>query len=143
MAMKKILIPVDGSAPAEHAFAYAVDLAKHTGAELLVTYVIDSGDTLYPRLQLAMMGEVIQAAQESAKEILEKLIASVHDENLTIQTKTEIGVPGPTLVDLIEKEKVDAVVMGNSGKGAISTFVMGSVSQYVIHRVTCPVTLVK
>ena len=35
------------------------------------------------------------------------------------------------------------VVMGNSGKGAFSSFVTGSVSQYVIHHVKCPVLIVK
>ena len=33
--------------------------------------------------------------------------------------------------------------MGNSGKGAFNAFVTGSVSQYVIHHVECPVLIVK
>ena len=37
----------------------------------------------------------------------------------------------------------DLIIMGNSGKGAFNAFVTGSVSQYVIHHVECPVLIVK
>ncbi|RGW38932.1 universal stress protein, partial [Megamonas funiformis] len=49
----------------------------------------------------------------------------------------------PTIVRAVKELEADIVVMGNSGKGALSSFVTGSVSQYVMHHVECPVTIVK
>lgn len=54
-----------------------------------------------------------------------------------------IGIPGETASDIAKSEEVDLIVMGNSGKGAFNAFVTGSVSQYVIHHVECPVLIVK
>ncbi len=39
--MKNILVPCDFSKPAEDAFRFAIDIAKRSGGEVHVLYVID------------------------------------------------------------------------------------------------------
>lgn len=54
-----------------------------------------------------------------------------------------IGVPGSSIIRTAEAEGADLIVMGNSGKGSVSSFVMGSVSHYTVHHAECPVLIVK
>ena len=49
------------------------------------------------------------------------------------------GKPGPGIVKLAEKHKVDLVVMGTRGLGLVKRTVLGSVSTYVVHHVKIPI----
>ena len=58
---------------------------------------------------------------------------------------TEIGVgdPANTLVDIVESTGCDMIVIGARGQGAISSALLGSVSQALVHASPVPVTIVK
>ena len=45
MEIKTILIPVDGSEPAENAFRYGVGLAEENGATIVLLHVLDANET--------------------------------------------------------------------------------------------------
>ena len=47
------------------------------------------------------------------------------------------------MVLVVEEFKPEFLVMGARGMGEIKRFFIGSVSDYAIHHVTCPVMIVK
>ena len=129
MEIKKILVPVDGSDASKRAFKMAVDVAKVHGAELIVTCIADVSEAAYP-----IMGVTLDKnGFINIKAKAERLLAALKEE-IPIELDYE---------EIVEQQGIDMVVIGNSGKGAVSSFVMGSVSQYVIHHVKCPVLVVK
>jgi len=54
-----------------------------------------------------------------------------------------VGDPAHTLVDIVESTGCDLVVIGARGQGAISSALLGSVSQELVHASPVPVTIVK
>ena len=142
MEIKKILVPVDGSDASKRAFKMAVDVAEVHGAELVVTCIADVSEAAYP-----IMGVTLDKnGFINIKTKAEKLLAALKEEipiELDYEEIIETGVPGAGIAEIVEQQGIDMVVIGNSGKGAVSSFVMGSVSQYVIHHVKCPVLVVK
>ena len=129
MEIKKILVPVDGSDASKRAFKMAIDVAKVHGAELVVTCIADVSEAAYP-----IMGVTLDKnGFINIKAKAERLLAALKEE-IPIELDYE---------EIVEQQGIDMVVIGNSGKGAVSSFVMGSVSQYVIHHVKCPVLVVK
>ena len=62
-----------------------------------------------------------------------------------VACETDIGVGdvAHTLVDMAEQNGVDMVVIGAKGHGALSSALLGSVSQEVAHASPVPVTIVK
>jgi nucleotide-binding universal stress UspA family protein len=54
-----------------------------------------------------------------------------------------VGDPAHVLVDIIESSGCDMVVIGARGQGAISSALLGSVSQELAHASPVPVTIVK
>ena len=48
-----------------------------------------------------------------------------------------------TLVDIVESTGCDMIVIGARGQGAISSALLGSVSQALVHASPVPVTIVK
>ena len=129
MEIKKILVPVDGSDASKRALKMAIDVAKVYGAKLVVTCIADVSEAAYP-----IMGVTLDKnGFINIKAKAEKLLAALKEE-IPIELDYE---------EIVEQQGIDMVVIGNSGKGAVSSFVMGSVSQYVIHHVKCPVLVVK
>jgi len=55
----------------------------------------------------------------------------------------EFGAPGPMIIRFIKNNKIDLVVMGSRGGGAIKEIFLGSVSNLVLHKSLVPVMIVK
>lgn len=60
----------------------------------------------------------------------------------TIHELVETGEPGDLLCRLASDLKVDVVVVGSRGRGAVKRALLGSVSTYVMHHAACPVLVV-
>lgn len=59
-----------------------------------------------------------------------------------VKLRIELGLkPGPTIVDIASKVKASLIVMGTRGLGTVRRTIMGSVSDYVLHHVHCPVAV--
>ena len=142
MEIKKILVPIDGSDASKNAVAYGAESAKAHGAELILVCIADVNSAAYPIMGVTLDKFGFSNIKKKAESMMEAAKAEV-PEGVTCSTRVETGIPGSAIASIVEEEKIDMVVMGNSGKGAVSSFVMGSVSQYVIHHVKCPVLVVK
>jgi nucleotide-binding universal stress UspA family protein len=46
-------------------------------------------------------------------------------------------------VEFCEEEKFDLIIIGSRGYSRLKQMILGSVSQYVILRCTCPVMIVR
>lgn len=142
MEIKKILVPVDGSEASRNALDYGVEMAKAHKAELLLVSVADVTEAAYPIMGVTLDREGFYNVKKKAESMVEELKKTIPSD-VQVVTEVENGIPGNVISSIVEAEKVNLVVMGNSGKGAVSSFIMGSVSQYVIHHVKCPVLVVK
>lgn len=137
MEIKKILVPVDGSKPSARAFDCACAMARGMGAKLVLLNVV-----IIPGFRVEVKPEDIEYVTKKGRAVVDDF-AEKAPEGLEIEKKVEIGLPTTDLVRIADEEKVDLIVMGNSGKGAISSFVIGSVSHYALQHVNCPVVIVK
>lgn len=58
------------------------------------------------------------------------------------KTKSDVGSnAGQHLCQMAKKEKADMIVMGTRGLGTVRRTVLGSVSDYVLHHSTVPVSI--
>ena len=142
MEIKKILVPIDGSDASERAFSQACMLAEKSGAKVTMIYVVDADVLMFPVYKVNLAATDTGSIKAKGREVLD-LYAHDGPENLEIGKIVEIGVPGSCIIRVAEEEKADLIVMGNSGKGSVSSFVMGSVSHYVVRHSSCPVLIVK
>lgn len=142
MDIKKILVPVDGSEASKHALAYGVELAKAHQASLILLAVADVTEAAYPIMGVTIDRDGFYNVKKKTEHMLEEIKKTI-PADVELHAEVENGVPGNVISSMVESNQVDMVIMGNSGKGAVSSFIMGSVSQYVIHHVTCPVLVVK
>lgn len=141
LTLKKILVPVDGSKSSEKAYRYGLKLAAPFEAEIILLYVVDVNESIYPIFRVGIDQAQFANVKQEGEALVKRLAGEA--ENTPVKTMVEIGLPGSAICQYAKDLEADMIVMGNSGKGAVSSFVMGSVSQYVIHHTKSPVLIVK
>jgi nucleotide-binding universal stress UspA family protein len=142
MTIRSILCPVDFSATSEEALRYAVSLATRLGTnEVHVLHVHQPPIAVGPEggPPPAAWGE----ARRQAAHELEDLTKRYSAHGVVVTPHLEDGVPYQTIVDRAEKLGVDLVVMGTHGRGALMTFLLGSVAERVVRLSRAPVCTVR
>jgi nucleotide-binding universal stress UspA family protein len=140
---KKILLPTDGSEFAEKAEKHALFLAEASGAEIIALSVVEtsfsiglpSDDTIFH------INQLLKKETEKNLEKVEKLKEDAHSD-VKITLEVAEGSPAEVILETIEKENIDLVVMGSSGKSGFDRFIMGSVAEKVVKAAECSVLVV-
>jgi nucleotide-binding universal stress UspA family protein len=129
--LAKLLVPVDGSKSSQRALACAVSLAKKVGATVTLLHVQESRlFSSHPELTETIGNSILSEAAEKLK-------------GVGFDQKLESGDPARKILDVAEKGDFDLIVMGSSGHNAIARFLLGSVSNHVLHYTKNPVLVVK
>jgi len=139
--IKKVLIPVDGSESSKKALEYGVVLAETAGATVTVLEVIEEFGPLPGYYEAAPMG------QDRVKWVSEQRFEKVH----TILEKAKVkwdrkvveGYAAEQICDVASEGKYDLIVIGSRGMSGLGRFLIGSVSDRVVHHAPCSVTVVR
>ena len=138
IALKNILFATDFSPAAEMALPYAIGLAKQYGAKVHGLHV--RFPATYPIVGPEAMPQVIEAAEEQAKfeaKQLHEMLETVPHE----VTVTE-GDLWPSLSEIVNKQNTDLIVMGTHGRKGVSRALLGSATEEVFRKASCPVLTV-
>jgi nucleotide-binding universal stress UspA family protein len=140
--LKHILVPLDGSALAEKALDYAVQIIapKRRITLLCVIEVPDIANTIYDMPSNLMMVEENLAA---ARDYLERVANELRkDHQLRVNMEIKVGKPADLITEIAQSEFVDAIVLSTHGRRGIEKFIFGSVTQKVLNAMPCPVFVV-
>lgn len=145
--MKKILFPTDFSDTTNNAFLYTLHLAKLYNAEVFVTHIYDKKviSTLYggqPELVAMIYVDVELDEFEYFKEESKKLRMIAEENNLSDVKLNFIFKSGSlvsTLGEIIEKEKINLVVMGTSGATNFEKKLWGSNTMNALRSLDIPI----
>lgn len=138
----KILAAIDQSEYATLVLAKAMKLAAQEGAELTALTISNAPFTnLY-------LGEISGEFLDRMREGVQKTVSRAREEARTAGAKVDVVVEeSPSAADAIvkyaEKNKIDLIVIGNKGAGAVERFLIGSVSSQVVTHAPCSVLVVK
>ncbi len=141
--LRSILVPVDGSAYADQALTWAIDLATTYAARLTVLSVV-------PLLAPAYGGiaYVPQAAVDSQSkyfhEVAERAAARARAAGIgSVTAEVREGSVAGAILGYLDDHPADLVVVGSRGLGVGGRVLLGSVSDALVHHATCPVLVVR
>lgn len=142
--MKTILVPTDLSKYAKNALRVAAHLATKTNGEILLMNVNEQAVYANPLGEYytydpAMEEEYLKAANDAMQQTIEELKANGSLTGVPIRTSIQSGSMISVIEATIKDENIDLVVMGTHGASGMEEFVVGSNTQKVIRRATCPV----
>jgi nucleotide-binding universal stress UspA family protein len=134
----RVLVGVDGSAPARAALELAVGEARLRDAVLEAVMAVQLPDYAWIDPYGVRVPE--EDALKRAREKLDRMLASVDTEGLELDpVVTAVSAP-QALVD--RSADCDLLVVGSRGHGGLRGLVLGSVSMQCVLHAHCPVTVV-
>lgn len=144
--INKILVAVDGSEPSLNALDYAAEFAASEDAELTILSVVPN---LPPMAVEGFTPEYIPRYQEELEQSYIEMLNEHEDRlkeehpDLEIVPIVRMGSPGKIIVESARAREVDLIIVGNRGQSGIITWMLGSVSRFVVESCTVPVLVVK
>jgi len=143
MKIEKILWPTDFSSIAEKALPHVQLLARQSGAEIHVLYVIEDiahHEPWYGDFEKRRVEELMARAQKSAQKRLEQICEKYLAGCPLYIKHLAVGDPAREILKLIDLEKVDLVIMASHGQKG--NFRFGSVAEKVLKNASVPVTII-
>ena len=139
MKMKRILYPVELSTPVHHGLPAAAELARRSGAELLLANAIDFP---YPYMsQVSVSFDIERYYGEMEEAVERRLREAAEQTGEDVSTRTIIlrGNPARRIVELADDEPVDLIVMPTHARKGFERLLVGSVTEKVSRLSKVPV----
>lgn len=144
MSLRRITVAIDGSPTSASALDYAVDLARHYGASLVIVAIapltpvyMTAGEpyvpAAVPESELARYREIVESAIKSAESAGVANVTGVCDE----------GVVVDEILAHLDEHPTDLLVVGSRGLSTARRILLGSVSTAVVNHAPCPVLVVR
>lgn len=140
---KKILVPIDGSDSCTNILDYIKSFGEAYGAKVILLNVYGlpmlTEYNNYPAYPL----ESAYSVERQSEEILKRSKEALGDVPFEILTISEAGNPAATILDVAEKNECDLILMCTHGMGAMKRFLLGSVTNKVVHHAHIPVLIIR
>jgi nucleotide-binding universal stress UspA family protein len=137
---RKILLAVDGSPNSDLAVDYAAKLAAAFDATLLIVHAYAQTSDL---LGYDDIEKRVAARKTTGQGVIDRARQRLAGSSATITEDLLEGPEAEAILAAADAQKVDLVVMGTRGLGAIKGMLFGSVSHKVAQHVHCPVMLIR
>jgi nucleotide-binding universal stress UspA family protein len=136
---KRILVAVENSKSDRTILEHVGELAKLTGAELLLVHVADGWAARnFDQLKLRESEEI-----KADRAYLESLHDQLTAQGFTVQTALAMGDPATELVKTAETQNVDLIAMSTHGHRFLNDLIRGATADKVRHLVKVPVLLLR
>jgi len=140
---KRILVPTDASEYSRRALKTALELARAVKAEVVLLHVSYTPQAYWGYTISYGITVTQEQLDQNGELALDATLTGIDTEQVVITKRVESGHPVTIILEQVKKENIDLVIMGSHGYGAIAGSVLGSVSQRVLQRVSCPVLIIK
>ena len=139
-----ILFANDFSENSEHAFDYALTLAKQFNSRLIIIHVINEPVDLrgfyVPHISFEKLEKEIE---EGAEKMMQKFCRTKAKDFTNYETLIVAGIPYEEILKKADEEKVSLIVLGTQGRKGIDHFLFGSTAERVVRNANSPVMTVR
>jgi nucleotide-binding universal stress UspA family protein len=136
-----VLVPYDGSEPAQRAVEHAV--REMSDEPIVLLRVIEAADgSLEAGLDL-IKEAIKERRKEGAAALSEELSELIEEADVEFEIETAVGKPAREIVAFAEANDISHVVIGSHGRKGATRVLLGSVAQTVVRRAPMTVTVVR
>ncbi|WP_162858719.1 universal stress protein [Candidatus Nitrosotenuis aquarius] len=136
---ENLLVPVDGSIASLKALNSAIEISQMSGAQITILHVIPAVEES-PKSRMTAFEKQLE---KQGQDILDDAASIAKKQKVKFKTSLLKDSPGHAIVRLAKKGKFDHVIMSTTGTGSAQDDMLGSVSNYVVHKSEIPVYLIR
>jgi universal stress protein A len=136
---KRILVAIENSEADRTILSHVTQLARLTGAELLLVHVADGWVARhFDDLKLRESEEM-----KADRAYLDRLREELVGQGFTVETELALGDPSSELIRAVGERGVDLIAMSTHGHRFLADLIHGTTVDRVRHLVKVPVLLLR
>jgi nucleotide-binding universal stress UspA family protein len=149
VVVRRIILPLDGSALATQALPVAANLARWLSAPVHVVRAIDPASTIpvspgaigpTPLITAEVSNRIWEEIEGEARKTVADAIDTLQADGVEADGATLAGSPFFAISDITEPD--DLLVLTSHGRGGVGRWLLGSVAEKLIREAPAPVLLV-
>lgn len=150
--MKNILIALDYGPTAQKVAELGFSLAGNKNAAITLLHVIADPSYYASTVYDPIMGfggymnmdllrpDIMDELKKTSLDFLEKSKHHLNDD--AIKTMVREGSIGASILEVAKEINADSIVMGSHSRRWLENIVMGSITEYVLHRTAIPLFII-
>jgi nucleotide-binding universal stress UspA family protein len=145
ISIARILCPVDFSPFSRHALEHASAIAKWYNSQITVLHVGPTPAQMSPPPVCGISAPLPVDIGEEEQRLLRELDAFVQPCAMTVRAlsrRVEIGGPVWQILECAKALSADLIVMGTHGHSGFERLMLGSTTERVLRKASCPVLTV-
>ncbi len=140
---KVILCPTDFSQPAILALRYASHLADCFSARLIVLHAdVFEAPIYFTESNMDQIAKVLEQSKGAAHSYLVAHVKGQIGQSSEFEPLVVEGDAVSTILETSEEKKTDLTVMGSHGRSGFNQFMLGSITEKVLHETDRPLLMV-
>lgn len=143
---ERILVPIDGSATANHGLDEAIRLAKLCNARIGLLHVLDELVLMTGFETTGSIEELLPRLKQGAELMLEDARRRVAAAGVPVEIRLTECLGARTSEIVLEHAqawKADVIVLGTHGRRGVGRFLLGSDAEQILRGADVPVLLVR
>lgn len=136
----RILVPTDGSDPAQPAVDMALDLADTHDGTLHVLFIVDQPTAVSGTGEgFSGLDNLLDSLETEGHEVTETVADRGSERNIETTTAVRRGNPRDDILAYANDHDIDLIVMGTHGRTGVKRALLGSVTEDVVRHAEMPV----
>lgn len=140
--MKTILVPTDFSAAAYNAIAYAAEIARFSGAKLILFHVYGIPVVTAEAAMYMSVDEVEEDARRELRKLKNRVVSAHAGDVMLIEYECRMGFPAEQIRFFAAECQADLIVMGMQGTDTLAGKLMGNITTSLMQKTSCPVLVI-
>ncbi len=137
----RILVPIDFGDVSRAVVDSACELADRVGGQIVLLHVLSPAAVLPPLERVPVPVRNIDDASR-AERLLDEIPESTAWRGLVEDRSVQSGDPATTIAEFARQRDVDIIVMGTHSRSGLKHLLLGSVTESVVSKASCPVLTV-
>ena len=136
--LKRILVPLDGSAIAAKALVQASRLLRTPGSEVILVQAIDS-----LAIEASARATLLPRLRQEAREYLAGVAKPLESAGVRVRALVREGLPWEQILEAAGREAATLIVMTSHGRTGLARWLIGSVTEKVVRAAAIPTLVLR
>lgn len=139
----KVLVATGGSPWSDHAVQYAITLTKNYGLELVIVHVLTETPPYFIAEAGTSLDSLLEGSEEAGRRLIDEAAEWAEEAGIPYETELIWGRVAEVICRVAQERDCDLIVVGSRGLTGFKRLMLGSISNAVASKASCPVLVVK
>lgn len=140
---KRILVPLDGSQVAEAVLQHALSLAQCLDTEIVLLRVTTNPVVEFSFSDPSIASNAIHELEIEAETYIKSKCSELEAAGMRVSFLIREGPVAETILAVADAMQVDIIAMSTHGRSGVQRWLLGSVTDRVVHHSSVPVLVIR